>query len=95
MAARRADAAIGLLAVAAIAIGSLLALFISESSSLFGFTESGYRTPIVVAIAAEAATLTLLGPVATVSLSRVACRREPTTRHRSDQGSRLGHGAAR
>ena len=34
---------------------SLGALFVSESSSLFGFTENGYRMAIVVAIASEVA----------------------------------------
>ena len=76
-AARGADAAIGALALAAvaIAIGSLVALFISETSTLFGFSDSGYRAPIVVAIIAEAATIALLGPVTTVSLARVVSRR--------------------
>jgi hypothetical protein len=68
----RGDAAVALLAVTAvaIAIGSLIALFISESTSLFGFSETGYRAAIVVAIIAEAATILLLGPVAAVSLAR-------------------------
>jgi hypothetical protein len=68
----RGDAAVALLAViaVAIAIGSLIALFISESTSLFGFSETGYRAAIVVAIIAEAATIVLLGPVAAVSLAR-------------------------
>lgn len=97
-AAHRADAAVALLALAAvgIAIGSLVGLFISESSSLFGFTESGYRTAIVVAIAAEAATLALLGPVATVSMARVLSRRrEPSARRRGGRESRLDYDAAR
>lgn len=91
-------AAIGLLALAAIAIaiGSLAALFISESGSLFGFTESGYRLAIVAAIAAEVATVALLGPVAAATLARVvSCWREATARRRSDRGSRLDDGAAR
>jgi hypothetical protein len=58
------------LSAVAIAIGSLVALFISESTSLFGFTEAGYRAPIVVAIIAESATTMLLAPVATVTLAR-------------------------
>jgi hypothetical protein len=45
-----------------IAITSLIALFISESSGLFGFMELGYRTPVVLSIAAEvAAALFLTG----------------------------------
>lgn len=44
-----------LLALAGIAIGasSLVALWISESSSLFGFTDYGFRPTIVAAIVAE------------------------------------------
>jgi hypothetical protein len=54
---RHANAIRAVLAVAGIGIAvlSLGALFISESSSLFGFTENGYREPIVVAIASEVA----------------------------------------
>ena len=81
--AHRADLTIGVLALAALAIagGSLLALFISESGGLFGFTESGYRAPVIVAIVAEAAAIALLGPVATVTLAGAARRpREATSR---------------
>ena len=98
VAAHRADAAVALLALAAlaIAIGSLVALFISESSSLFGFTEPGYRLPVVVAIIAEAATVALLGPVAAVTLAGVLRRsRETTRRRRGGSGSRTDYGAAR
>jgi hypothetical protein len=38
----------------AIAASSLVALWISESSSLFGFTDYGFRPTIIVAICAEA-----------------------------------------
>jgi hypothetical protein len=96
--ARRADAAIGMLALAAVAIavGSLVALFISESGTLFGFSESGYSTPIVVAIIAEAVAIALLGPVAAVSLARsVSRRRQATTRLGGGRGSRPEYGAAR
>jgi len=63
---RFADLTVGALATAAlaIAVGSLVALFISESTPLFGFEEYGYTTAIVVAIAAEAVTSMLLTPVA-------------------------------
>ncbi len=94
----RADTTIAVLALAAVAIavGSLVALFVSESGDLFGFTESGYRTPIVVAIVAEAAAVALLGPVATVSLVRaISNRREAVTRRRRSRRSRLDYGAAR
>ena len=92
---RRVDVVVGMLALAAvaIAIGSLVALFISESGGLFGFTEPGYHTPVLVAIIAEAATIALLGPVATLTLARAfSRRREPTVRHR---GSRFDYSAAR
>jgi hypothetical protein len=83
------------LAAVAIAVGSLVALFISETGKLFGFSESGYGTAIVVAIIAEAATIALLGPVAAVSLARaVSPGRAGTTRPR-DGGSRLDYSAAR
>ena len=57
IAGRYADAIRAVLAVAGIGIAvlSLGALFVSESSSLFGFTENGYRMAIVVAIASEVA----------------------------------------
>jgi hypothetical protein len=96
--ARRADTAIAILALAAvaIAIGSLVALFISESGSLFGFTESGYRTPIIVAIMAEAATIALLAPVATVTMLRARGRRQiATAGRRSSRRSRFDYSAAR
>ena len=96
--ARRAGGAIGMLALAgvAIAVGSLVALFISESGSLFGFSESGYRTPIVVAIIAEAATVVLLAPVATLTLLRpVSRQRGATTRRRGSRESRPDYSAAR
>jgi len=44
----------------AIAAGSLAALFISESSGLFGFMEVGYRGAIVLTIVLESATVVLL-----------------------------------
>ena len=62
IAGRYADAVRALFAVAGIgfAVLSLVALFISESSSLFGFEESGYRQAIVIAIVAEAAAAVFL-----------------------------------
>jgi hypothetical protein len=44
-----------------VAVGSLVALVISEHTPLFGFMESGYRGAIVVAIALEVAATVLLG----------------------------------
>jgi hypothetical protein len=71
---RRADLVAGLLSAlgAMIAVGALIALFISESQPLFGFMEDGYSTPIVIAIAAEAITAILLMPVAAANLRRAA-----------------------
>jgi hypothetical protein len=43
-----------------IAVGSLVGLFVSESSGLFGFMENGYRTAIVLAIVAEVAATVFL-----------------------------------
>lgn len=80
--ARHAEALLVLFAfgAVAIAVGSLIALLISESGSLFGFTEAGYRPPVVVAIITEAATILLLGPVAAVYLARAfSGRRDRST----------------
>lgn len=69
---RRGSAAVGILALAgvAIAVGSLIALFISETGTLFGFSEGGYRTVIDIAIAVEALATVLLTPLAAVSIRR-------------------------
>jgi hypothetical protein len=93
-----ADAAIGLLALGAVAIavGSLVALFISESGGLFGFSESGYRAAIVIAIVAEATTIALLFPVAVLNFAHVVSRRRGTAAQPpSGPASRLGYGAAK
>jgi hypothetical protein len=76
---RRADLVAGLLSAlgAMIAVGALIALFISESQPLFGFMEDGYSTPIVIAIAAEAITAILLMPVAAANLRRAASGDRP------------------
>jgi hypothetical protein len=62
IAGRYADAIRAAWALAGIglAVLSLIALFVSESSSLFNFHENGYRTPIVLAIVAEAAATVFL-----------------------------------
>jgi hypothetical protein len=69
---RRAELMSGVLAGGgmAIAAGSLVALFVSENGTLFGFSETGYGTVIVLAIIAEALAVVLLAPVAAVSLKR-------------------------
>lgn len=45
----------------AIAAGSLVALWISETAGLLGFTEVGFRTAIAVLVGLEAAAVVLLG----------------------------------
>ena len=62
VAGRWADSIRALFAVGGIgfAVLSLVALFVSESSSLFNFSENGYRTAIVLAIVAEAAAAVFL-----------------------------------
>ena len=50
--------------------GSLIALFVSERTPLFGFMERGYRLEIVIAIVAEAVAVFALG--AMVALRRPA-----------------------
>jgi hypothetical protein len=74
---RPANAAVALLSATGllIAVGSLVFLFISESSSLFGVTETGYRTPVVLAIIAEGATIPLLTPVLARSVALALHRR--------------------
>jgi hypothetical protein len=60
---RYADAIRSIFAIGGIGLGvfSLVALFVSEGSGLFGFVENGYRTAIVLAMVAEiAATLFLV-----------------------------------
>jgi hypothetical protein len=62
VAGRYADAIRAAWALAGIGLAllSLIALFVSESSSLFNFHENGYRTPIVLAMVAEAAATVFL-----------------------------------
>lgn len=79
---RRVDAVVGVLSAAGtlIALLSLIALFISEASSLFGFSESGYRTAIVASIATETVAVLALGSVAVASAFEL---RSATRRARS------------
>ena len=62
VAGRYADAIRAAFAVGGIglAVLSLVSLFISEGSGLFGFVENGYRPAIVLAIVAEAAATVFL-----------------------------------
>jgi hypothetical protein len=59
---RYTDLVRAVIAAGGIGLGvlSLAALFVSESSGLFGFVEHGYRMAIVVAIVAEAAATVFL-----------------------------------
>jgi hypothetical protein len=83
VAGRYADSIRALFAVGGIGFAalSLAALFVSESSSLFGFTENGYRTAIVLAIVAEAAAVVFLLiflAAAGTSVPRKEQRKEPS-----------------
>ena len=62
VAGRYADAIRAVFAVSGIGIAvlSLAALFVSESSGLFGFQEHGYRTAIMLAIVVEVAAIVFL-----------------------------------
>jgi hypothetical protein len=53
----------------AIAAGSLLALLVSEQTTLFGFMELNYRPEIVVALASEAGAMLVLGLFTWVTVS--------------------------
>jgi hypothetical protein len=77
---RLATAAIPAAAVSGIVISvtSLAALFISESTPLFGFMEYGYRFVIVLAIVAEAAATVLLVALLLRMLSRSGRPSEPS-----------------
>lgn len=91
---RRSDLAVGVLAVGglAIAVGSLVALFISESGTLFGFSEAGsYRTVIVDAIVVEGIATLILMPLAALSFRRGLSRHEGLSR----QGRPTGYAASR
>ena len=59
---RYADAIRSIFAIGGIGLGvlSLVALFVSEGSGLFGFVENGYRTAIVLAMVAEIAAILFL-----------------------------------
>ena len=60
---RRANLFLGVFAAAGIgvALGSLVALMISERTPLFGFMESGYRQAIDISILLEGLTVAALG----------------------------------
>jgi hypothetical protein len=62
VAGRYSDAVRALSAVGGIGLGvlSLVGLFVSETSGLFGFVEHGYRMAILIAIVVEAAAVVFL-----------------------------------
>jgi hypothetical protein len=59
-------AAVSVLSLGGVAMAALSIVFllISEHTALFGFMESGYRTPIVVALVSEGVAVALLGAYA-------------------------------
>lgn len=67
---RHGEIAVGMLAIGGVAIGlgSLIGLYIAETSTLFGFSEGTLETVMWIAIVAEAAAVILLAPVALASL---------------------------
>ena len=67
-----------------VAAGSLAGLIVSESTGLFGFMETGYRSGIVVSIALEVATIVLLLAHLVLRLAPAGAAR-PTSR---PQGAR-------
>jgi hypothetical protein len=69
---RRGEIAVGLLALGGLAIGlgSLVGLYVAETSTLFGFSEGTLETVMWIAIVAEAAAVFTLGPVALANLGR-------------------------
>lgn len=75
---RRADAAVALLAAVGltIAVGSLVALFVSENEPLFGLRTRHYSTAAVLAIVAEGAAVLLLTPVLASTAVRALHPRE-------------------
>ena len=74
---RWTDSAVALLATVGltIAIGSLVALFVSENGTLFGLHTARYSTAAVLAIVAEAAAVLLLTPVLAAATARAFRRR--------------------
>ena len=77
---RHAERVRGLLALSGIGIAgsSLIGLWISESSSLFGFTDYGFRPTIVVAIVAESTVILSLTAYLALAYRRMA---SPRPRH--------------
>lgn len=88
---RFADPVRMLLALSGIGIAatSLIGLWISENSSLFGFTDYGFRPTIVAAVIAESTAI--VGLTAFVALTRIRAGM-PRTRVHSHEPPRIRHG---
>jgi len=61
----------------AVAAGSLVALVVSEQTTLFGFHETGWRPAILLAVVFEAATVVLLGAAVMTSGIQLSPSRRP------------------
>jgi hypothetical protein len=74
---RRGEIAVGLLALGGVTIGlgALIALYIAETSTLFGFSEGTFETVMWIAVVSEVAAVILLAPVAVASLVSSAATR--------------------
>jgi hypothetical protein len=64
-----------------IAAASLIGLWISESSSLFGFTDYGFRPTIVTAIVAESTAVVALSAYLVLARVRIAIPRARLSSH--------------
>lgn len=80
---RFADPVRSLLALSGIGIAatSLVALWVSETSSLFGFADYGFRTTIVVAIVAESTAILALTAYLVLTRARIAVPRTHLRSH--------------
>lgn len=56
------------------AAGTIIGLLISETGTLFGFQEGGYRTVIMVALALESATIVVLAAYSALEAGRLRTR---------------------
>lgn len=83
---RLGERTLGLLALGGVSIGlgSLIGLYIAETSTLFGFSEGTLETVMWIAIVAEATAVLALGPVAVANLVRSSTTR-PTAGPRAAQ----------
>jgi hypothetical protein len=73
IAGRAAHALVALVGIA-YAAATIIALMISETGTLFGFQEGGYRTVIMVALALESATIVVLAAYSALEAGRLRTR---------------------